>query len=66
MNEIIQLISNVGFPIACTIALFYLMNKEREAHAEETSKITQAINNNTIALNKLLEKENVQWNTDNG
>lgn len=48
-----QLISSVGFPIACVIAMFYFWNKEREDHKTEMQNMTNAINNNTVALTKL-------------
>lgn len=51
-----QIISNVGFPIACVCAMFYMWNKEREDHKAETNKLTEAINNNTIVMTKLIEK----------
>ena len=47
------LISNLGFPIACVIAMFWMMNKEREDHKEEMKKVTEALNNNTLALTEL-------------
>lgn len=50
-----QLISTVGFPIACVIAMFMMWDKEREAHKAEMDKVTEAINNNTMALIKLEE-----------
>lgn len=50
---ITQLISNMGFPIACVIAMFHFWNKEREDHKTEIQKMTDAINNNTLALTKL-------------
>ena len=55
VNAITTLISNVGVPCACLIATFYLWFKETEAHKEEMTKMTEAINNNTIALTKLTE-----------
>lgn len=56
MSEVINLISNLGFPIACVVALFWLLNKQRDEHKEECAKFTEAINNNTIALTKLSDK----------
>lgn len=53
VNVITQLISNMGFPIACVIAMFYFWNKERDDHKSEMQKMTDAINNNTLALTKL-------------
>lgn len=48
-----QLISTLGFPIACVIAMFYFWNKEREDHKQETQNMTAALNNNTQALIKI-------------
>lgn len=50
------IISNVGFPIACVVAMFYMWNKEREAHKEETDRLTEAINNNTVVMQQVLNK----------
>ena len=55
VNAITTLISNVGVPCACLIATFYLWFKETEAHKDEMTKMTEALNNNTIALTKLTE-----------
>ena len=48
-----QLVGSMGFPIACTVILFYFWNKEREDHKAEMMKVTEAINNNTLALVKI-------------
>ena len=60
MPEVVQLISqlvsNVGFPIACVCVLFYMQNKEREAHKEESEKWVEALNNNTKVMEKVLGK----------
>ncbi len=53
INVISQLIANMGFPIACVIALFWSWNKEREDHKQELEQITTALNNNTQALIKI-------------
>ena len=55
INSITTLVSNVGVPCACLIATFYLWFKATEAHKEEMTKMTEALNNNTIALTKLTE-----------
>ena len=56
ISDIVTLITNVGFPIACTCVLFYFWNKEREQHRVETSELKDAINNNTIVMQRLLDK----------
>lgn len=56
VNMVTQLISAVGFPIACTCALFYFWNREREDHVSETKELKDAINNNTLVMQKLIDK----------
>lgn len=56
INIILQAISTVGFPIVVAGAMFWKMNKQDEDHKEEMNKVTEAINNNTIALQKLIDK----------
>lgn len=55
-NVIAQLVGTLGFPIVCCGALFWRMNKTDDQHKEEMSKISEAVNNNTIALTKLTER----------
>lgn len=57
-NMLIQLIGSLGFPIVCCMALFWRMIKSDEAHREEMDKMSAALNNNTIALTKLLDRLN--------
>ena len=51
-----SLIGQLGFPIACVITMFYMWNKEREDHKQEIAEVTKAVENNTIAVTKLVEK----------
>ena len=60
MNEVIQLISNVGFPIVMCLALFKNSSDLTDKHKEETEKFTEALNNNTIVLQKLCDKMGVE------
>ena len=55
-STIAQIISSLGFPIACCVAMFWQNNKLNESHKEETTKLNEAVNNNTIALNHLIDK----------
>lgn len=52
-EQILTLIGNYAFPICCCVYLFWSQVKEREAHKEEMSKVTEALHNNTIALTEL-------------
>lgn len=78
MEQMITLIQTVGFPIACAIAMFLMLNNEQKAHKEETQNLTatitdlkisfseainlqksdmvNAINNNTLVIQKLLDR----------
>lgn len=56
MNEIIQLISTVGFPAAMCLILMYYMFKREEEHSKEMKEFQKAINNNTTAITKLVGK----------
>lgn len=56
LSSILEIISSVGFPIACCIAMFIQQNKITEDHKNEMSEMKSAIDNNTIALTRLLEK----------
>lgn len=66
-NAIVQAISTIGFPIVmCVVICFYvkyIMDKNAEqlititnSHREESKEMTKAIENNTIAITKLIEK----------
>ena len=78
MDGFIQVIQTVGFPIACAVAMFLMLQGEQKSHREETEKltetinalrldfaesmnsqqknITEAINNNTLVIQKLIDK----------
>jgi hypothetical protein len=56
LQTVINLIKDLGFPIAVCIAMFWLNNKQVEQHKEEMSKVTDALNNNTLALTELRDR----------
>lgn len=56
IQAILTAISTVGFPIVVAGAMFWKMNKQDEDHKQEMGKVTEAVNNNTIALQKLIDK----------
>lgn len=55
-NTIIQLVGSLGFPIVMCGALFWRMLKSDEQHKSEMDKLSEALNNNTIAITKLSDK----------
>ena len=65
--DILSAITTVGFPIVMCLAMCYYILKVNdqhtkdmlslnEKHQQEISDITTAINNNTIAIQKLCDK----------
>lgn len=53
MNEIIQAVSTVGFPIVAYGAMFWYMMKQNENHRGETNALRESIENNTLAVQRL-------------
>ena len=56
VTAITQFVSTVGFPIAACVAMFWMVNKQNDSHKQEIDKMSEALNNNTIALTKLTDK----------
>lgn len=67
MQDIITMITTVGFPIVACLLLGWFIKYQtdrydeelkdiRKEHRAEVAKMTEAINNNTIALTKLCER----------
>lgn len=56
VNDIVSIISTVGFPIALTLILLWYIYDSNNKHKEEIDKMSEALNNNTLALTKLLDR----------
>ena len=56
VQTISQLISNVGFPIACVCVMFWQQNEERKSHEAESKTWVEALNRNTVVIEKLSTK----------
>lgn len=67
VNDIITIVTSVGFPIvACGAMAWYVKyTSDRHSqeiqdlnnqHKEEMEQVTEALNNNTLALQKLCDK----------
>lgn len=52
-NGLISLISNVGFPVAVCVALFFYMEKQNERHQNETDRLNETVQSNTKVLTEL-------------
>lgn len=60
VNAITSLISSLGFPIVGCGALFWRMNKQDAQHKEEVDKLSLAITNNSIVMQKLVDVLNIK------
>lgn len=71
VQALAQIVSTVGFPIACCGAMMWYVkystdrnreeiSKLNEQHKEEMTDVTTAINNNTVALTKLSDLLSVE------
>ena len=67
MNDIVTMITSVGFPIvACLFMGWYVkyqtdnyrseVKDMQKEHKDEIQKVTEALNNNTLALQKLCDR----------
>lgn len=56
IDTIIALVNGCGFPVAAFLIMVFLLNKEQEQHEKEAERFNVAITNNTLVLQKLLDK----------
>lgn len=56
MNELLQAITTVGFPIVMCLVLLWYIREQNTAHKDETSAFVKAINKNTLVLQQLCDK----------
>jgi hypothetical protein len=56
VNDVVSIISTVGFPIAACVALFWQSNQMQKQHKEEMDGVKEALNNNTLVVQKLVDK----------
>lgn len=57
---ILQAITTVGFPIVMCLVLMWYVMKSNESHKEETKDFTDALNKNTLVLQKLCDKLDIE------
>ena len=55
-SSIVTVVSQVGFPIAMCLVMAWYVKYTNDQHNEEIDKITEALNNNTLAVQKLCER----------
>ena len=56
MEWVFELINSTVFPIAMCIILCYFVKYTTDENNKKLEKMTEAINNNTLVITKLVEK----------
>lgn len=56
LSAITNLISTIGFPIAISLVLMWYIMKLNESHSNEVKALTSALNNNTVILQRVCDK----------
>lgn len=64
LNDIVSVTSTLGFPIAMCLILCYYVNKINESHKAESKDFADALNANTVVLQKLCDKLDVERNDE--
>jgi len=69
INPVVTIISQFGFPIGISIILMWYIyhtteeqKKERDNHKQEIDKLSEAVNNNTLVMQKLIDRLEVKSN----
>lgn len=55
-NIITGIITQIGFPITVCLICFWYIRKIQEDHKAEIDKMSEAINNNTLVMQRLIDK----------
>jgi hypothetical protein len=55
MQDIVSIISTVGFPIAMCVILMWYVKDLTDKHQQETKDFTKALNDNTSVIRKLCD-----------
>ena len=51
-----ELVQNLGFPIACCVALFWRNSKLEQSHREDLKALETSIQANTTVMNAILSE----------
>lgn len=56
VETIINLITTVGFPVVVCLATMYYIKYLNDQHKQEIDKLSEALQNNTLVMQRLLDK----------
>lgn len=52
----VELVQNVGFPVACVACLAVYVKDLMKTHKEEIAKLTEKLGKQTLTIQKLVDK----------
>lgn len=53
LEQLVSLITDIGFPFAVCIICFWYINKKDENHKEEIKHLSESLESNTSVMNNL-------------
>ena len=56
LSTVITAIGSVGFPIVMCLIVFTYTQKSDQVHDEEIKRLTTVISENTMAINRMIDK----------
>ncbi len=56
MDTIFQYIASLGFPIVTAVICMWYVAKQNQMHKEETDKLAEAVQNNTLVIQRLVDR----------
>ena len=56
IQTVTTIISSLGFPIAVCLICFWYINKREEANKAEVDKLAEAVHNNTLVMQRLVDR----------
>lgn len=67
MENWVNLVSTVGFPISMCIVVCWYVYKKDASHKEEIDKLSDAVNSQTLNIQKLVDRlDRIIGGVDNG
>lgn len=61
MDEVVQIISTLGFPIAACIGMGWYVYQQGKSHKEEINALREAVDNNTKVTTELNTMMGMIW-----
>ena len=56
VNNLTAIVGTLGFPIVMCLMFFKYIRQMTEQHAREVKELSEAVNNNTLVMQQLIDK----------